>query len=122
MDYYHNYNICFAETGREEVFKTGQPEDKELRSLAHDIVSFWRTPCFVFRRKIQTLVEISRFHSIELDNTFDKLKKWMEASGSEWWMEASGSEKSYQGLAEFLKTKIKNVKDLEKRYCHDKGK
>ena len=113
MDYYHNYNICFAETGREEVFKTGQPEDQELRSLAHDIVSFWRTPCFVFRRKIQTLVEISRFHSIELNKTFDKLIKWMEASGSE---------KSYQELAEFLKINIDNVKDLEKRYCHDKGK
>ena len=113
MDYYHNYNICFAETGREEVFKTGQPEDKELRSLAHDIVSFWRTPCFVSRRKIQTLVEISRFHSNELDKTFDKLIKWMEASGSE---------NSYQELAEFLKIRIKNVKDLEKRYCHDKGK
>ena len=116
MDYYHNYNICFAETGREEVFKTGQPEYEELSSLAHDIVSFWRTPCFVFRRKTQTLAEISRFHSKELDETYDQLIKWMDK------MEASGDEKSYRNLAIFLKNELKNMKDLEKRYCHDKGK
>ena len=113
MDYYHNYNICFAETGREEVFKPGQPEDGELLSLVHDIVSFWRTPCFVFCRTTQTLAEISRFHSKELDETYDQLIKWMNASGSR---------KSYQLLAKFLNYNLENVKDLEKRYCHDKGK
>ena len=113
MDYHHNYNICFAETGREEVFKTGQPEDKELLSLARDIVSFWRTPCFVFCRTTQTLAEISRFHPSKLNLTYYQLIEWMGASGSR---------KSYKKLAEFLNTKLKNIKDLEKRYCHDKGK
>ena len=45
MDYHHYYNICFAETGREEVFKTGQPQEKELRNLAHDFVIDMKSLC-----------------------------------------------------------------------------
>ena len=108
MDYYHNYYICFAETSREEVFKTGQPEDEELRSLAHDIVSFWRTPCFVLRRTTQTSAEINRFHPNELDKLNDGLREsWMA---------------SYQRLAESLNASLGKTPDLVKRYCHDKGK
>ena len=82
--------------------------DKELRSLAHDIVSFWRTPCFVLRRTTQTLAEINRFHPNELDKLYDDLIKSRGAS--------------YRILAGFLKGKFRKMPDLVKRYCHNKGK
>ena len=81
--------------------------DKELRSLAHDIVSFWRTPCFVLRRTTQTLAEINQFHPNELDKLYDDLIKSRGAS--------------YRRLAGLLR-EFKKMPDLVKRYCHNKGK
>ena len=41
MDYHYYDNFCFAKTGRKEVFKTGQPGDEELFSLATEFQFDW---------------------------------------------------------------------------------
>ena len=75
MDYHHYYNICFAETGREEVFKIGQPEDKELRNLAHDFVIDIKTLCEMLDLKDLPLNRIYR-NRREEHQIYTVLAKW----------------------------------------------
>ena len=84
------------------MFKTGQPEDKELRSLAHDLASTWRSLGVVLGLKAPTLTEIGAAYP--------------QASY------AMGSGATYVALAEGLDNAFIKRHDLVKRYCHDIGK
>ena len=113
MDYHHHYNFCFAKTGREEVFKIGQPEDEELLSLAHEIESIWRSFGLLVGLEAPTLTEIDERYPRASDKTYAVLRKWKELLGS-------GA--SYRALALLLDNAFINGRDLIKTYCHEEGK
>ena len=113
MDYHHYYNFCLAKTGREEVFKIGQPDDRELLSLAHEIESIWRSFGLLVGIEAPTLKEIDKGYSRDSDKTYAVLRKWKESLGS-------GA--SYQALALLLDTAFINRHVFEETCCHDKGK
>ena len=104
------YNFCFAEKVIEKVFKTGQVEDKELRSLAHDLASTWRSLGVVLGLKAPTLTKIGAAYP---QASYAMLTKWKESLGS-------GA--TYVALAEGLDNAFIKRHDLVKRYCHDIGK
>ena len=113
MDYYYYYYFCFAKTGREVLFKTGQPKDEELLSLAREIKSIWRPLGVVLGLTNATLDEIHEYNPKVLDKSYTMLRKWKESRGS-------GA--SYQNLAEGLDNEVFKRHDLVERYCNDKGK
>ena len=107
MDYHHYYYFCFAKTGREQLFKIGQPEERELYRLAHDIVSFWRTSSDALCLTTRTLTEIVESHSSWLHIAYNNM---------------CGPWASYGALAQELNNRLKNMRHLSKRYCLKKGK
>ena len=113
MDYHYYYNFCFPKTDQEQLFKIGQPRREELLSLAHDIVSFWRTLRGVSCPTPLTLAAINTSNSAELDKTYT----WLKHQRKE-----LGSRASYQALALKLDERFIRMHHLVKRYCHDKGK
>lgn len=113
MDYYYYYYFCFAKIGREVLFKTGQPKDKELLSLAREIKSIWRPLGVVLGLTNATMDEIHEDNPKVLDKSYTMLRKWKESRGS-------GA--SYQNLAEGLDNEVFKRHDLVERYCNDKGK
>ena len=117
MDYHHYYNFCFSETDREEAFKIGQPEERELSNLANDIVSTWESLENVVFSLFLTDVRASppgfdRFDS-QVGVAYTMLLNWKESLGSR---------ASYRALARMLNTTIINAHDLVKTHCHDEGK
>ena len=113
MDYHHHYNFCFAKTGREEVFKTGEPKEKELLSLAHEIESIWRSFGLLAGLEAPTLTEIDERYPRASGKTYGVLREWKELLGS-------GA--SYRALALLLDNAFINGRDLIKTYCHEEGK
>ena len=116
MDYHHYYNFCFAKTDREELFKTGQPGDEELLSLAKECDIDLLSLGWILGPTNVTLTKISGAFSAELDRAYHiytMLKKWKECLT---WGE------SYRGLALLLDTASINRRDLIARFCHDEGK
>ena len=96
-----------------EVFKTGKPEDKELLSLAHEIVLIWRTLGVILGLKNATLDVIDQDSSKVLNKSYDMLIKWRESLGSE---------ATYKNLAVGLDHEIIGRHDLVEKYCHESGK
>ena len=113
MDYNYYYTFCFAETGRECIFKTGQPGDEELLCLAYEILSTWKSLDMVVNGTTRTVAEIDELHPREEDKPYAMLKKWKDKLGST---------ASYGALARVLDTALINRRDLVERYCHDRGK
>ena len=114
MDYHHHYNFCFAKTDREEVFKTGQPEDEELLNLAHEIESIWRSFGLLVGLEAPTLTEIDERHPRASDNTHAVLREWKELLGS-------GA--TYEALIVLLGDTFINGYDLMERFCsQEEGK
>ena len=116
MDYHHYYNFCFAKTDREEFFKTGQPGNEELLSLAKECDIDLLSLGWILGPTNLTLTEINTAVSERLDRAnhiYTMLKKWMECL-------RSGA--SYRALALLLDTASINRRDLIERFCHDKGK
>ena len=113
MDYHHYYNFCFSETYREEAFKIGQPEKKELFNLADAILL-----------TLESLNEIICIGVTALPPEFDGFTSQVEKVRSMLlnWKESLGSGASYRALARMLNTTIINAHDLVKTYCHDEGK
>ena len=95
------------------MFKTDQPGNKELLSLAHEIVSIWSSLGSILGLTKANLDLIDGQQSLVLDKSYAMLRKWMESNGSE---------ATYQKLAEGLDNKVIKRRDLVERYCHDKGK
>ena len=85
----------------------GQPEDEELKRLAHDIVSFWRTSSDALCLTTRTLTKIveSQFYGLQIACN-----------------EMCGPWASYGALAQELNNRLKNMHHLSKRYCLKKGK
>ena len=106
----------FSETDREEAFKIGQPEERELSNLADDIVSTFES----FQHEIlwmwmgigTTFPDIEKF-----DFPQEKVRTLLLD-----WKKSLGSRASYRALARMLNTTIINAHDLVKKYCHCKGK
>ena len=96
-----------------EVFKTGKPEDKELLSLAHEIVLIWKPLGVILGLTNATLDVIDQDSSKVLNKSYDMLIKWKGSLGS-------GA--SYQNLAEGLDHEIIGRHDLVEKYCHESGK
>ena len=95
------------------VFKRDSPTNKELRSLAHDIVSTWRSLGVVMGLKALTLAEIDVAYPKVSDKTYAMLTKWKESL-------RSGA--SYVALGEVLDNAFIKRHDLVERFCHDEGK
>ena len=137
MDYHHYYNICFAETGIEEVFKKGQPEDEELRNLAYDFVIDLKSLCEMLDLTDLPLEEIYATGREE-NQIYAVLAKWngsresvpryynaividtMNKIHRERTDELSIA--SYQTLAQLLDDRRIERHDLVERYCHDNSK
>ena len=113
MDYIHYYNFYFAKSGREEVFKIGQPEDEELHSLSQKIGINWRWLGLKSGLTDLTLNEIDEANGEESDKMYAVLRKWKESLGS-------GA--SYEALALLLNKCFIHRHDLIVRYFHGKGK
>lgn len=97
---------------RDEVFKTGKPDDKELLSLAQEVVSIWRQLGLALGLTDASLDEIHEDNPKALDKAYAMLRKWKESLGS-------GA--SYQKLAEGLDHKVIKRQDSIERYCHIKA-
>ena len=95
------------------MFKKGQPDDRELLSLAHEIESIWRSFGLLVGLEAPTLTEIDEVNFSDSDKTHAVLRKWKESLGS-------GA--SYQALALLLDTAFINRHVFEETCCHDKGK
>ena len=113
MNYHYYYNFCFPKTDKEQLFKTGKPRDDELCSLAHNIVSLWRTIRGVLCPTTRTLAAIDTFNSAELDKTYTWLKHQREELGSR---------ASYRALALKLEERFIAMHHLVNRHSHGKGK
>ena len=116
MDYHHCYNFCFAKTDREELFKTGQPGDEELLSLAKECDIDLLSLGWILGPPNLTLTEINTAVSERLDRAkhiYTMLEKWKERL-------RRGA--NYRALALLLDTTSINRRDLIERFCHDKGK
>ena len=137
MDYHHHYNICFAETDIEEVFKKGQPEDEELRNLANDFVIDLKSLCEMLNLTDLPLEEIYATGREE-NQIYAVLAKWngsrksvpsydmaflidaMNAIHRERTDELSIA--TYQTLALLLDDRRIERHDLVERFCHDNSK
>ena len=95
------------------MFKIGQPEDSELKSLATDIVSTWESYRLFICLGFPSFSVIDKSLLKKADATYFMLKRWRISSGS-------GA--NYRALARVLNTTFINVHDLVKKHCHDKGK
>ncbi|XP_022802332.1 uncharacterized protein LOC111339870 [Stylophora pistillata] len=95
---------------RSEVFKTGQPDNKELLTLAQEVVSIWRQLGLALGLTDVSLDEIHEDNLKALDKSYTMLRKWKESLGS-------GA--NYQKLAEGLHHKVIKRHDLIEKYCHD---
>ena len=113
MDYHQFYNICFAKTGIDEVFRIGQPRDKELRSLAQELVFDWISLGRMLDLSDVTLIQVDKAYREEEDKIYNVLIKWKKQLKSK---------ASYQALALSLDDGFIDRPDLIERYCHDKGK
>ena len=113
MDNHHYYNICLAKTGKEVVYKKGQPKKEELFRLAQDVISTWRSLDVVVNQTTRILSEIDESKLEEENKPYVVLKKWREALKSR---------ASYQALAWVLNTAFVNRRDLVEKYCRGKGK
>ena len=96
------------------MFKTGEPRESELFSLAMECAIDWRTLGEILGLTDQTLSEIvhANHHKVS-DKMYAMLTKWKECLGSE---------ASYRALALGLVDFRINRRDLVERYCHGKGK
>ena len=95
------------------LFKRDQPTNKELRSLAHDILSTWRSLGVVIGLKALTLAEIDATYPKVSDKIYAILTKWKESLGSD---------ATYVALGEVLDNAFIKRHDLVERFCHDEGK
>ena len=95
------------------LFKRDQPTNKELRSLAHDIFSTWRSLGVVIGLKALTLAEIDAAYPKVSDKIYAILTKWKESLGS-------GA--TYVALGEVLDNAFIKRHDWVERFCHDEGK
>ena len=94
------------------MFKTGQPDNKELLTLAQEVVSIWRQLGLALGLTDVSLDEIHEDNLKALDKSYTMLRKWKESLGS-------GA--NYQKLAEGLHHKVIKRHDLIEKYCHDEG-
>ena len=116
MDYHHYYNFCFSETDREEAFKIGQPEERELFNLADDIVSTFES----LQHEIWSVW-------LGIGTTSPDIEELGFPQGKVCtllldWKKSLGSRASYRALARMLNTTIINAHDLVKKYCHRESK
>ena len=96
------------------MFKTGEPRENELLSLAMECVIDWRALGEILGLTDQTLSEIvhANHHRVS-DKMYAMLTEWKECLGSE---------ASYRALALGLVDFRINRRDLVEKYCHGKGK
>ena len=113
MDYRHQYDFYFAKSGREEVFKIGQPGDEELLMLSQKFVINWRWLGMMSGLTHPTLNEIDEANGEESDKMYAVLRKWKESHGSV---------ASYEALALLLDKCFIHGHDLIERYCRNEGK
>lgn len=108
-----NEYFYFAKKDRDVVFKTGEPEDLELLSLADEILPIWRPLGLILGLKNGTLDRIDLDHRAVLDKSHAMLLEWKRLLGPN---------ASYQALAEGLNHPVIGRLDLVVKYCHDNGK
>ena len=113
MDYHHYYDLYFAKSGSEEVFKKGQPGDEELLSLSQEVMINWRPLGMMSGLTDLTLNEIDKANREESDKMYAVLREWKDSL-------RSGA--SYEALAWLLDKFFIHSCDLIGRYCHDIGK
>ena len=92
--------------------KQGVPKDRELLSLAEDILVIWKKLGLALGLKNSQLDEIEADHPKGAERSYAMLRKWKESRGSE---------ASYERLAEGLDDKAVSRRDLIEAYCQEKG-